>query len=464
MFQLSMIQKQRGIGMTRIGFFNGLKEIGGTFVAVETESARCMFDFGFAVADRLDAKIRLRNHHCTSDHVRLGVLAAADGIYEQEAADELGLLAYQKTKQECFFVISHMHIDHMGGLGMLHPDLPVYMSEDSKTLYERLAENGEAEVRKHKNCIGVAYGEPFTVGDITVTAIPVDHDVIGACGFLITTPDGSIAYTGDYRFHGFHPDRTEAFAQAVKGVDVLITEGVTVSFEDVDMLTLTEPETPPRTENDLQEEIAQLAREEEGLLVVNPYNRNVERLHHLIHTLAKENRTLVMDGIQADYVAAFYPEDEICVYQETAATDRIPGKTLPASFRIVTKEELLSNPGQYVLQQDYADLYELLDLKTVVSRYIHIDGAPLGSYDPSFQKLHSLLEYLGIPYDLRGLGGHSAPYYLKHMVDTVAPKTLIPLHSFRPEQVNSRHAKHRILPEFGDWFALKNGALTKEDV
>ena len=33
--------------MTKISFFNGLKEIGGTFVAIETESTKCMFDFGF---------------------------------------------------------------------------------------------------------------------------------------------------------------------------------------------------------------------------------------------------------------------------------------------------------------------------------------------------------------------------------------------------------------------------------
>ena len=44
--------------MTKISFFNGLKEIGGTFVAIETENTKCMFDFGFAVAGRMDAKIR----------------------------------------------------------------------------------------------------------------------------------------------------------------------------------------------------------------------------------------------------------------------------------------------------------------------------------------------------------------------------------------------------------------------
>ena len=43
--------------MTTLTFYNGLREIGGTFVVVETDEARCMFDFGFAVMDRMDNKL-----------------------------------------------------------------------------------------------------------------------------------------------------------------------------------------------------------------------------------------------------------------------------------------------------------------------------------------------------------------------------------------------------------------------
>ena len=46
--------------MTTLTFYNGLREIGGTFVVVETDEARCMFDFGFAVMDRMDDKIAVR--------------------------------------------------------------------------------------------------------------------------------------------------------------------------------------------------------------------------------------------------------------------------------------------------------------------------------------------------------------------------------------------------------------------
>ena len=370
--------------MTTITFYNGLKEIGGTFVVVETEEARCMFDFGFAVMDRMDDKIAVRDNECAADYARLGVLASHDGLYDNETAEKLGLVSFENDTKKNFFVISHMHIDHMGGLGMLDQNLPVYMSEDSLKLYRRLEACGDIQVKGHKNCIGIPYGESFTVGDIKVEVEAIDHDVIGACGYRITTPGGVICYTGDYRFHGFHPEVTKAFGQKMKGTDVLITEGVTVSFDDVDMISLTEPEEPGRSEEWLQEEMHRESSEQKGLVIVNPYNRNVERLHRLILTAQETGRKLVMDGVQADYVQTFYPEDEILMYENSVGADK--DKAAERGWTIITRAELLANPSKYILQQDYANFYELMDLSSVITLYVHMDGAPLGDYDPSLER------------------------------------------------------------------------------
>lgn len=434
--------------MTKTTFYQGLKQIGGTFVTVETECAICMFDFGFAISDRADDRIKKRMESYTEDYVRLGILPKVDGIYEKEVSDRLNVLPYGETKKECFVLISHMHIDHMGGLGMLHKDVPVYMSDESERLYQRLAINNEVEYRKHENCTGVLFGEEITILDITVKVLPIDHDVIGASGFLITTPDGTICYTGDYRFHGFHKEYTEAFAQSAKGADLLITEGVTVSFQDIDMISLKEPEEEA-TEETLQKELSECSGAEKGLIVINPYNRNVERIHRLIHTLKKAGRVLVLDAVQADYVKEFYPEDPISVYRETRC-----GKLVPETWLEVTRMDLLKSPEQFVLQLDYKDMHELLDIARVVTLYIQMDGVPLGEYDPSFQKMMALLENLGIPCERKSLGGHARPYDLRHMIDMIEPSVLVPLHSFRPEQVMSEKVKKRILPETEDFITL----------
>nr|WP_317399556.1 MBL fold metallo-hydrolase [uncultured Gemmiger sp.] len=440
--------------MTKITFYKGLRVIGGTFVAVETDRAVCMFDFGFTVNDRADESIRLRPGHIPQDYVRAGMLPCADGIYEPQTAADLGVVPYGETEKPHFFLLSHMHIDHMGGLDMLDPRIPVYMTDESETLYRRLAAQSKLTFREHPACIGVPGGQSFSVEDITVQVLPIDHDCVGACGFLIHTPDGSICYTGDYRFHGYHPDRTAAFAEVCRGADVLITEGVTVSFGDVDMLSLEAPDPKDRTEADLLAETADFCAQAPGMVVINPYNRNVERIHNLNLRLAQQNRRLVLDAVQADYLAAFYPEDPLYVYAETVFEHAVPERAV-----LIGRDDLLRRPRIYVLQLDYRDFYELFDLRPAVSGYLHMDGAPLGAYDPSYQKMLLQLQNLGIPFHNLGLGGHARPYYLKQMVDTIAPKTLVPLHSQRPEQVNSRCIGQRILPEEGQTIVLEQGEV-----
>ncbi|MFR7450976.1 MAG: MBL fold metallo-hydrolase [Gemmiger sp.] len=435
--------------MTNVTFISGLKEIGGTFVRVETDGAVCLFDFGFAVAARIDPAVRLRAESLAADYARLGMLPREPGIYEPAAAAALGVAPYAGAGKPVFFFISHMHIDHMGGLDMLDPGVPVYMSAESLTLYRRLVAQGDITMRGHDRCIGVPYGGQFTVEDITVEVLPIDHDCIGAAGCRIRTPAGTLVYTGDYRFHGFHPERTRAFAEACRGADLLITEGVTVSNGDVDMLSLSEPTEPDRTEYTLLEEFAALAREEPGLLVVNYYERNVERVWRHIDNFAAAGRTLVLDARLADYVAAFYPQARLHVYGPT-----IHGRPLRPEWQVVNRSALLADPTGYVLQLDYADSYELLDLTPCVSRYLHADGAPLGAYDASYAKLLELLKAIGVPYDYRSLGGHASPYYLRWMADTIAPRILVPLHSFRPEQVASARAGCRILPQAGQTITL----------
>lgn len=442
--------------MTKLGFYNGLKEIGGTFVVVETDTARCMFDFGFANADIIDNKISCSPENMAYYYVNLGILTPMDGIYDEETAHKLSLKSFSEDTKKNFFIISHMHIDHMGGLGMLDPNVPVYMSTDSLKLYRAIARTGEAEVREHKNCIGIDYGQSFSIDDITVKVVQIDHDAIGACGFLIETPDGSICYTGDYRFHGFHRNITEDFARTCHGCNVLITEGVTASFEDLDMLSLEEPENMGNTEEVVEAYMIEKSREMDGLIVINNYNRNVERIHRLIADCKAEGRSLVLEPVQAEYISSFYPEDEISVYEQfidDCSFDISP------KWAIVSRKDILEAPSKYVLQQDYKHIYELIDLKDVLSLYVHMDGAPLGDYDPSYKKLGDFMKKLGVNYEHKGTGGHSRPYYLRYMIDNIEPDTLIPLHSFRPEQVMSEHAGCRILPEYGDVYTLSKGTL-----
>ena len=436
-----------------VKFLSGLKEIGGTFVEIETESAKCMFDFGYAKGGSLDRAIPLREEYAASDLALTGILPRTDGIYDERNAAILNVLPYGSSSmgKECFILISHLHIDHMGGLGCLHPDVPVYMTEDSFKLYERLAANDDVQGKAHENCIGVKPGMPFLIGDIEVTPVETDHDIKGACGYIIKSQGKTICYTGDFRFHGFHSEVTRSFFDRAKeeSIDLLIMESTMVSFDDVDLLALEGPNEETRTEENLLSDLAERANSSDGLLLADFYPRNVERVHRLIDLMKQNGRRLVLDDMTYDYVHTFYPDDDFYVYGET-----IRNRNRKIEGTIVTRDEILKEPGRYMLQLEHLTLYETASFRNAGATFLHFDGPPLGDYDPAYGKMLELLDSYGIPFERLGVSGHAEPYYLRYVVDEVAPKIFVPLHSFRPEQVQSTKAGRRILPEEGECITL----------
>ena len=441
--------------MTTVRFRKGLDTIGGTFIEIETQQAKCMFDFGYTSATGvIDEEARSWKKRRAFEMVSLGLLAETDGIYQEADAKRLGLKPYDAPDmdQESFFLLSHMHIDHMGAINMLAPEIPVYMSKESLQMYTALTE--EDQEHAHSACIGL---EPFvsaTIGDITVQPVPIDHDIVGATGFLITTPDGTICYTGDYRLHGFHPEYTKKFAEVCKGVDLLITEGTTASFQDeIDMIGLTQPQ-PHRTEYDLIREIESLVKETQGLLVMNCYNRNVERMHALTQIAKEAGKTFVTDDETVRLLRAFYPNDEVAVYDMILKEGVNTAKTVPEGYELVSTRDMLANPKAYILHLGFQDIYLLCGLAHVIGLYAHFDGVPLGEYDVRYQKMKSILSQLGIEYRNLALGGHATPYDLRTVIDEISPRVLVPIHSARPWNVNSKSCEHRFLPKTDDVLLL----------
>ncbi len=66
--------------------------------------------------------------------------------------------------------------------------------------------------------------------------MPVDHDAYGASGLLIETPDLVISYTGDIRLTDIETEATLNFCKESENCDVLLIEGVSVSFQILMMM------------------------------------------------------------------------------------------------------------------------------------------------------------------------------------------------------------------------------------
>ena len=440
--------------MTTLRFYQGLQTIGGTIIEIQTDTARCLFDFGLIYNPNLDARVLPRPDAAVFDGLKTGAIAPIEGLFDAAELRGLPLKAYEQTQPEPFVLISHMHIDHMGALGALAEGVEVYMSQDSLRLYRGLRKIKEATPAWHRNTIGLPPMRWKTKSDIRFRMIPVDHDVPGASGFEIQTPDGRICYTGDLRLHGRRGEKTIAFADTVQHADVCITEGTTVSFiEDFDAVEATMSLEGGRTEALVEAEILKAAKANGGMVFINLYRRNVERVFTLKHALQAAGRRFVMQYQTAVLYRQFYPNEPVTVFAPSLGTHTLQ------NAEVIARDMLREHPERFALDLPYEHLLETLDFEPARSLYIHSDGVPLGAYDPGYQKLQDFLAQEGIAYQAIGCGGHARPAHLKYILNRIAPKTLVPLHSLTPEKM-SIPGSDRLLPETGKCYRLSNGRLT----
>ena len=159
--------------------------------------------------------------------------------------------------------------------------------------------------------------KPINVGDITLEIYPSDHDAYGATGLITKTPDKQIAYTGDIRLHGYHPDWVRDFMKASKGSDMLIIEGTGVSWPEEKHDENSEEFTGPKNEVELTEEIVRLQNANpERQITFNTYPTNVERILRIISdsprkvVLHAKRAHLIKESLKEDYPYYYLPDDQ----------------------------------------------------------------------------------------------------------------------------------------------------------
>ena len=243
---------------TKITFHNGILTIGGTIIEVVYEDSHIFFDFGSEYNPK--APVQPENLQELLDE---NLVPYLDNMFDPS----IPLKGYEskenKFKNTAVF-LSHMHLDHSKIVNYLNPEVPLYTLEGTKSLLNTLNINNdflfplyENKGKNTRDITGVKENEVVEIGKIKVKVMPVDHDAYGACGLLIETPDLVISYTGDIRLHGYRKDATLNFCKESENCDVLLIEGVSVSFQDFDEVREDEISNEP----ELIEKINEIVKE-----------------------------------------------------------------------------------------------------------------------------------------------------------------------------------------------------------
>lgn len=408
---------------TKITFHNGILTIGGTIIEIIYEDSHIFFDFGSEYNPK--APVQPTNLQELLDE---NLVPYLNNIFDPK----IPLKGYE-SKEDNFkntaVFLSHVHLDHSKIVNYLNPDIPLYTLEGTKSLLNTLNINNdflfplyENKGKNTRDIIGVKENEVINVGEIKVKVMPVDHDAYGACGLIITTPDLTISYTGDIRLHGYRKEDTLNFCKESRNCDVLLIEGVSVSFQEFDE-DISDKEI--YNEPELIEKINNIViNNPNKQITFNYYISNIERILNII----KSNpRKVVLDAYYA-YVLKEATEYEAFYYQ---LDDKDYG--LNEKYKI-SFEKLLNDEGDFFWQLDTLAMKYIDDLKEC-GIYIHSNAVPLGEFDPAYAPFVNKFEDCNIKFERVSCSGHAHPYDLIEIINLIKPKLLVPIHSYRPEKL-----------------------------
>ena len=424
---------------TTITFHSGILTIGGTVIEVAYKDAHIFFDFGTEFRPELD----LPNDEL-STLLENGLIPELKGLYDTRLGYEYQGDDKNEYEHTAVFM-SHVHLDHSRMINYLDPKVPLYTMKESKAILNTLNQTGDFLIPSPfeaknftREMIGLNAHDVIEVGKISVEIVPVDHDAYGAAALLIRTPDQFITYTGDLRLHGHNVEDSLAFCELAKNTDVLMMEGVSVSFP--------EREEDPKqlkvlSEEDLIQHFVKLIAENpERSLTFNGYPANVKRFEKMIEA---SPRTVVLEATMAALILEIFGTVVPYYYNNPAAKIASLDETLEISY-----ETLLADRTKYIWQivDNYEDLPE-------GGLYIHSDAQPLGEFDPKYAIFLQALADNNIEFVRLACSGHAFPEDLNKIIALIEPKLLIPIHTLRPEKLENPYGE-RILPERGERIIL----------
>ncbi|MCY0877679.1 MAG: MBL fold metallo-hydrolase [Firmicutes bacterium] len=409
--------------MATVSFWGGIGVIGSSKILIEQDGWRVLLDFGLDFTPGrglFRGPVSPRPGHALKDRLRTGGAPWLPHLYRPEAVQGLDLPGGSDGRTALF--ITHAHLDHIGLTGWVDPAVPLYCSPDTQRLMEALAQSGQDVEGGHPRFQVIPDGGTIAFGPFRVTRYPVDHDVIGASGYAVETDDGILAFTGDIRLHGRHPELSLAFADAVHGARALVIEGTTLS-QGFQHITIPESEVDRR--------FASALAQTPGLVMMTLYPRNIERVTAFLALAQNQGRRIL------------WPEP-------TARFLRALGLQPIDSLADTGLDEIVAHPEGYVVQMALDELPLLLDLPTGPgSVFLHANGEPLGPFDPAWEVLQDWLKWTHTPFWPIGTGGHASPDDLHRLVEWVAPEIVFPLHSQEPDRLIPPPGTVRWLPERG---------------
>jgi len=497
--------------MAKLTFYGGVGEIGGNKILLESEGKRIWLDFGmsFKQSNMYFAEfLQPKRYNGVLDFLETGLLPALPdmgGFYRQDYLSHTGMTVESNPAYDAIF-LSHAHADHSSFIHFIRSDIPIYATDVTKRILASMEETSGSggysefitfkeafktkvsskpgagvvrvggkeanEAKVDRAFTSLASGGRVTLDKLVVEAIPVNHSIPGASGFLIYTPQGVVAYTGDIRFHGYDSQLSRNFIMRVAEAKpvALICEGTRLD------------ETEGDSEQYVKEKVAEVVRKTKNLVIANYPWKDIERLRSFFEVARATGRKLALNLKQAyllkqlegtDTGAPLLNDKNIAIYVDRKNWGLItrpdfPGSVVARDYKTweqefinypnrVTCDDIHRNQSDYIMRIDFFDLTDLVDIRPDEgSCYIRAVTEPFDEEGRiELERVANWLKHFGLyPYTQIHASGHASGPEINALVREISPKVLFPVHTEHPELFVLPKGTEIIIPEVGKEYQI----------
>ena len=350
-------------------------------------------------------------------------------------------------------LITHGHEDHIGSIPFLVQSLEIPAIYAPRHAKELIAVKLADRNIRYDNLYAYDGDTKLKFGEIEVEFFLVTHSVPDSHGISLTTPDGRIVTTGDFKFDltpiGPMADLYKIATLGHEGVDVLISESTNALSEGFST-------SESKVDNALNSMFEKYPQQR---IIIATFASNVYRVKHIFDTCFKHGRKVCLFGrsmennirisIEGGYInhkEILIQPDELNNYKPSEVAilcTGTQGEPLAALSRMSngSHKYVKLRPDDIVIFSSSAIPGNALSISKIINK-LCLNGVSVYT-NKSLSGLHT--------------SGHANQEELKLMIRLLQPKYLMPFHG--DYRMLKRHANLGIecgIPK-ENTFILKNG-------
>ncbi len=335
--------------------------------------------------------------------------------------------------------ITHSHGDHIGLIPYILDEIPVYVEKESQKLYRTMNIFLHKELRL--NLSDMYFEKTININGLKITPYIVDHSAYNSAMLLIEHNNKKVLHTGDYRNHGRKGKIFDKILKQIGHVDLLITEGTTLSREDI------------YAESEKEEKLEIRSKD-----ILNKYNQifilqastNIDRIT-TFYKAVKHNKLFIEDLFTANIVKsidASVPKTSfgnIKMYLPIKYRNKSEKFTkrfiTPFNSVTITKENLLNKDFAMMVKTSMiGDIEEIIEVlkenKNKVNACL-VYSMWTGYKDkPSYKAFEQKLNKLGIKEIYLHTSGHADYDAMKRMQELTSSDKQIIIHTTNKEEAS----------------------------